>query len=305
MAYSCLICGYEATDSTPNSQTHTIRCPTCGSYTLTRAAGEERLKKLDPDDRIRLCWLTRETHEAGGRLAFDSESIKKYLAIAPHRVDPLEAMSRILLLLADRTKSAEQSHRVDRREFGAVRSTSSAEMTHLWVVLEKEGLVEGNQTNFPTYRLTPKGWSRVSELRQRAVLPRQTFVAMWFDPGMDEAYEKGFVPAIREAGYDPKRIDRIEHNDIIDDRMIAEIRRSGLVVADYTDNRRGVYFEAGFAMGLGIPVISTCRRDHFKDLHFDVEHRNHVVWDKPEDLLGKLRARIEALYPRRGAPLAS
>jgi hypothetical protein len=42
---------------------------------------------------------------------------------------------------------------------------------------------------------------------------------------------------------------------------MAEIRRSRFVVADYTGQRNGVYFEAGFGLGLGLVVIPTCRAD--------------------------------------------
>ena len=35
------------------------------------------------------------------------------------------------------------------------------------------------------------------------------------------------------------------------DRIIAQIRASKFVVADFTRNRGGVYYEAGFALGLG------------------------------------------------------
>lgn len=42
-----------------------------------------------------------------------------------------------------------------------------------------------------------------------------------------------------------------EHSNKIDDEIIGEIRRSAFIVADFTGHRGGVYFEAGFAMGLG------------------------------------------------------
>jgi len=51
----------------------------------------------------------------------------------------------------------------------------------------------------------------------------------------------------------------VHHNEKICDKIVSEIRKSRLLVADFTDNRGGVYFEAGFAMGLSIPVIWMCR----------------------------------------------
>ena len=93
------------------------------------------------------------------------------------------------------------------------------------------------------------------------------------------------------------RIDLEEHNEKICDRIISEIRRSGLVVADFTGQRGGVYFESGYAMGLGIPVIRTCRKDFMETLHFDTRQYNHVSWESPEELKGKLINRIRATLP--------
>jgi len=109
---------------------------------------------------------------------------------------------------------------------------------------------------------------------------------------------EGFSPALEENGYVPMRIDAVQHNEKIDDRIIAEIRRSGLLVADVTGQRGGVYFEAGFAMGLGIPVIWTCRDDEIANVHFDTRQYNHVVWSTPSDLREKLNLRIQASLPK-------
>ena len=57
---------------------------------------------------------------------------------------------------------------------------------------------------------------------------------MWFDLSMDEAYQNGIQPAIEDAGYEAVRIDRKDHNNKIDDEIIAEIRRSRFLVADFT-----------------------------------------------------------------------
>ena len=127
----------------------------------------------------------------------------------------------------------------------------------------------------------------------------QCFVAMWFDPCMDEAYEKGVRPAIEAAGYKPLRIDRREDLlDKIDDAIIAEIRKSKLVVADFTHGsggvRGGVYYEAGFAKGLGKPVIFLCRKENIDQLHFDTRQFNHIIWGTPDELRERLKNRILA-----------
>ena len=116
---------------------------------------------------------------------------------------------------------------------------------------------------------------------------------------MKEAYENGVSRAVVDTGFNPLRIDRKEHINRIDDEIISEIRRSRYLIADFTCDpakpRGGVYFEAGFAYGLKIPVIWTCRADLIKDVHFDTRQFNHIVWKDPDDLYGKLFNRIGAV----------
>ena len=66
------------------------------------------------------------------------------------------------------------------------------------------------------------------------------------------------------------------------------------VIAEFTGQRHGVYFEAGFAYGLGLPVIWCCRKDDVDKLHFDTRQYNHIVWDNIEDFKSKLVNRIKA-----------
>lgn len=144
------------------------------------------------------------------------------------------------------------------------------------------------------YALSVKGWERAEELERLQPRSRQGFVAMWFDPELREAYEKGLEPAIKAAGYDAKRVDLVDFNGRIDDYIFAEIRRSRFLVVDVTGHRQAVYFEAGFAMGLGLPVIFTCRKGDLDACSFDTRQYPHIEWESPEDLREKLRNRIDA-----------
>jgi hypothetical protein len=155
----------------------------------------------------------------------------------------------------------------------------------------------------PTY--AGQSFNRVANGRGMASAPAcqnfrrragHLFVAMWFDPSMDEAYELGIFPAIETdcAPFKAIRIDRKEHNNQITDEIMAGIRGAEFMVADFTEHRGGVYYEAGFARGLGREVIYCCREDHFKDRHFDTSVINHIVWTDPADLRKKLADRIKA-----------
>ena len=147
--------------------------------------------------------------------------------------------------------------------------------------------------------VTVSGFTHLAELEHKVVPSTKAFVAMWFDKSVSDAYFEGIKPAIEDCGYESVRVDRIEHTGKIDDRIIAELRKSRFVVADFTQGRGGarggVYYEAGFAHALGIPVIFTCRKDCMKHLHFDTRQFNHIDWKDTQDLRERLSVRINAV----------
>ena len=196
-------------------------------------------------------------------------------------------------LLADRYSVAAWTELDDAKEVGPFLS-----------LLAAEGLLRTGNNGF-TYSLSPKGFEELERVQDGGGGSAYAFVAMWFDASMDEAYAKGIDPAIRRAGYEPIRIDKKEHNNKIDDEIIADIKRSRFIVADFTcatvlgeDGqphalpRGGVYFEAGFAYGLGLPVVWVCREDHMGLVHFDTNHFAHILWHSPEQLEERLYNRI-------------
>lgn len=157
-------------------------------------------------------------------------------------------------------------------------------------------------------RIEPKGYARLTELDGANLESSQVFIAMWFDDSMKNAYEKGIEPAIYDSGYKPMLINQKQHIGKIDDQIIAEIRRSRFLVADFTAGekdcgkdetihvpRGGVYYEAGFAQGLNIPVIWTCKKDQMERIHFDTRQFNHINWENEEDLYEQLKNRIGAV----------
>ena len=166
--------------------------------------------------------------------------------------------------------------------------------------LEKQGWIESYEWRGRTNnRVTVMGHVRLAELDATYTPSSKVFVAMWFDDTMSEAWEQGIAPAISDAGYEPVRIDRKEHVNKIDDEIVAEIRRARFVVADFTHGdsgaRGGVYYEAGLAHGLAIPVIFCCRKDRLEEVHFDTRQYSHIVWETPGELRDRLATRIAAV----------
>lgn len=127
------------------------------------------------------------------------------------------------------------------------------------------------------------GWIYLDGL-QSSTQPRRELRRNVLATDLNEVWVDGFHRAISLAGYSPHRVDSDEHVDRIDDRIIADIRKSRFVVADFTQHKAGVYFEAGFAMGLGLPVIWTCRKEDMAELHFDIRQYNCIDWNSVADL---------------------
>ena len=174
-------------------------------------------------------------------------------------------------------------------------SASVSDTQFLLKYLESEGWVKPYSNG---HQVTVAGYRRLAEAKTN-VGSGQAFVAMWFGDEMNAAYEKGIEPAIVDAGYKPMRIDQKQDVVKIDDEIIAEIRRSRFLVADFTQGedgaRGGVYFEAGFAFGLNIPVIYLCREGSINKIHFDTRQYHHIAWSSPEKLRERLTKRILAL----------
>ena len=145
-------------------------------------------------------------------------------------------------------------------------------------------------------QISPKGWLALEG--QSNAVSSIGFVAMWFSAKTQRLFDEVIAPAIRDAGYESLRIDSKEHNNKIDDEIVASIRSARFVVADYTGERGGVYYEAGFAHGLGLPVVFMAREG--TAIHFDTRQYNTIFW-KAEDFADareRLKNRILATLGR-------
>lgn len=282
-------------DESPSGKGKRFTCQRCGRYLLTGSAEAELSHVSDQDARMLLSGTTRRAWEDGVPLELTTYKLQDVLRQGqPRRRSLFERADQFLLYLADRTVRPfknTQYHTV--LDFTLLGFTSEEGMHDAANFARELDFVSAN-----AQQLTVRGWRRVEELRSHRPNSRKAFVAMWFDDDLDDAWHYGFKKGIEDTDYfEALRMKELEHNEKIDDRIVGEIRTAGLVVADFTGHRGGVYFEAGFAMGLGIPVIWTCRKDDMEDLHFDTRQYNHIEWSDPDELRGKLTARILAVVP--------
>lgn len=175
------------------------------------------------------------------------------------------------------------------------------EMMFYLFTLYHQGLIDGSDVSsndgqeLIDIRLTYNGLDAVLDLADSGLVSDRCFVAMSFSQELNPT-RNAIKTAIRKADFNPILIDEIHiDSDVtINDALIAEIRKCRFIVADFSQHKHGVYFEAGFALGLGRQVIYTCHKDEFKKTHFDTNHYPHIIYDNLDELESKLYDKIQA-----------
>lgn len=158
--------------------------------------------------------------------------------------------------------------------------------------------------NEGAYKITISGLEYAEKLLTTNKDSIKVFVAMGFKKDLLHGYEYAIKPACKHFGFQASVVSDKEHNNDINDEIISGIKTSKFVIVDLTYNNSGAYFEAGFAQGLGLPVIRCCKESWFNEtdkaghrvnqLHFDIEHYNMIFWKDEKDLETKLKNRISA-----------
>jgi len=145
-------------------------------------------------------------------------------------------------------------------------------------------------------RLTYQGLDYIINIQESGENSKKCFIAMSFSKTASETRDI-IKKVIRETGYEPILIDEVHYDSslTINDAIIKFIKQSKFIIADFTEQKHGVYFETGFAIGLKRPVIYTCSSKDFKDTHFDTNHYPHIVYNDLTELENKLKDKILAL----------
>ena len=167
------------------------------------------------------------------------------------------------------------------------------ELQYMVSLMEEQDYIEiargkGDTNNI---QIKPKGYARVDSLNKNHLLGTNVFVAMSFKVGTEsrrEAIRRG----ISNAGYNPIFIDEVEHNNFITPEILKYIRDSKFMVVELTDQNNGAYFEEGYGMGIGKPVIQLCNKN--TKLHFDIAQKNTIFWETEEEISERLKNRIKA-----------
>lgn len=301
---NCLLCDKPAYIK-PSEKTYAtiIWCRRCGTFLINRDAlvGYE-------DKRYLLAGLTRRAStpetKVESRLLITQKNIEDLLNASGIPQDIIDQLDFVLQYAKEHQTRGDQFveyQELVQNDYPLVFARDHDEFLYLLRLLSEQHLIDEPPGRDPmrrtAFRITPDGWKRLRELLTIGRDSNRAFVAMSFSPELLPLWKDGIEPALLTLGFFPTRIDQTHGEDKIDDRIMAAIRKSGLLVADFTGHRSGVYFEAGFAMGLGIPVVWTCKKDDVENAHFDTRQQQHLLWETPEELKEKLTNHIAARIP--------
>jgi hypothetical protein len=156
-------------------------------------------------------------------------------------------------------------------------------------------------------KLAHRGLERLEQLERATPSGYNAFMAMQFgDPILNRIVDEHFKQAVKDTGFQLYRLDDKPEAGLIDARLRNEIRNCRFLVADLSHANAGSYWEAGYAEGLGKPVIYTCEKTVFEGKsakvakpHFDTSHHWTIVWEEadPQSAAGRLKETIRLSIP--------
>jgi hypothetical protein len=134
--------------------------------------------------------------------------------------------------------------------------------------------------------------------RQREFLDT-CFVMMPFGPWPDRYYKDIYIPAVKNAGFEPVRADELFHTGSVVEQIWEQIEKARVLVADLSGKNPNVFYELGLAHAAKKPVVFTA--NNVDDVPFDLRHLRVIIYDIRVPNWGELLKSAVADYVRNAA----
>lgn len=303
----CPLCGCSADTRIVELFESDVNCNICGKYTISELAKDElnrngtkkiqlshllaemKLKKISS-----ITIIGQDDNEGNFKASRKIDDIlRDYPKSVPERMD--RALCNLARLSNNRLDTTIKiSYDSKEKKYLQLFAEDQYELREIINYLNHKQYINDfeNLASSYQFKIKPTGWSVFSNLEKKVKKSNYAFIAMWFDDST-KLFATQAHEAIEKAGYECKIVNQVHHNNYIMDEVINLINDSRFIIADFTcipecnDNgqisggvRGGVYYEAGFAKGLGKDVIVTCRNDDDsqKRRHFDIDQLNTIFW---------------------------
>ncbi|HOH62378.1 MAG TPA: hypothetical protein PLE16_04175 [Spirochaetota bacterium] len=324
MEEKCPICGLMSDVYFPSSRNdREYECSYCGCFKISDNFVHQLLDGKHEKIKHILSSLFYEIKQNGlvPDFILDENNIDN---IMKHHLIPkklYDKLGKLLLYIYKNTSKYGEIHTYEYNKTKRITYSVDSEENHnITNSLQKMGLINilNGTKQSSNFSITDEGMKYAEELLKGNNSSPKCFIARWFTPEIDEIYDSYIMPEITKLGFEPIVISNKEHNNDIVDEILSDIKKSKFIIADLTGHRGGVYFEAGYAYGLNLPVIWSCRKDWFNNeikndikceyqgniidakiiekrrIHFDIEHFPFIIWETKEELKTKIINRINA-----------
>ncbi len=284
-----------------------INCPRCGRFALEKSwlqSVQAREITAEYSER-QIAVLGYAIQKSNPQKVWTGLDMRKTIE-ADYLPSVAEQLENLIFYLGCQQKNAgDRVELLFQKVLFLIGATESHDVMFFVKGLIEEDIVVGTLgSQSASVVLTIRGWDRYAQLAKGIETSNQGFMAMPF--GFEEltrVFNDYWKPAAARTGLPLQRLDENPRAGSITNRMRVEIRRSKYLVAELTHNNAGAYWEAGFAEGLGKPVIYLCEKSFFLDpgngIHFDVSQLQGVIWeaDKLEEAKQQLKDIIRNTFP--------
>lgn len=266
-------------------------CDICGFFRISGtlsaldfASGRDSLSSVQ---RAALSHALRQ--HGSKRPHLTSDWLKRFLSDA-RLPTPARQATNAIRFIGDHVSGTGEKLRSLPIELYAIIGAPSPELaSELVIELKRRGWLDGEVArtmglppDVLEVNLTLAGWEHYEAERTGQTSTRIGFLALKFGMSALDALVRDVIkPSIKEElGFDVFDMRDVPRAGIIDNLMRQQIRDSAFVLVDLTHDNAGAYWEAGYAEGLGKPVIYMCEQTKFQEAqtHFDTNHCTTVVW---------------------------
>ncbi|MBW7473130.1 MarR family transcriptional regulator [Paenibacillus oenotherae] len=168
--------------------------------------------------------------------------------------------------------------------------TYSPNLQELIYIIEKLREEEYVERVGATFKLTESGWKEASMIAGgKRLQPCVVIVAD--DEQWRQEWSEKVVPMIEQCGYTVRMADNPQ-NDAEGDGIMQLIAESKLIIADLTGQDQEIYFAAGYALGLQIPLLCTVNKSDAEQLPLHSKEINPIIWGGTEELTAILEQRL-------------
>jgi len=315
---SCYICDkreydkYSTFISEHQSQKETCKCRWCGDYTITEDV-KEFLSDLPPKERkkYKIQFYIREQNDkfSINPVELTVENVKNILSLPDKTI---KKQFNLLLLNIFEKYPFINPYILNGQELEHLRVKSHVKEYHtLSKLFEKaynekflnqEGRFESTFipktiTIARVKDFTFKGLEYVELLKEKNTNSKKVFLAYKFEDNIRDFFNELSDDIRSKLEYEPIVVNQstTSHDEKIGDKIIGELKSCRFLIADLSYHSNNVYYEIGYAMGMGIPAILTCKKEFMDNLAFDISQYPVFEWSNENELKEKVIDRIKAI----------